>query len=80
MERYEGKFWGTTGTETDRKEVQSGANLEDGIKSRLVQMVHDYLEVFAWSYEDITGWDTDIMVHSLPTKKYFPLLSTRFVV
>ena len=32
-------------------------------------MLHDYMEVFAWSYEDISGLDTDIVVHRLPTKQ-----------
>ena len=35
-------------------------------------MLHDYVEVFAWSYEDIPGLDTDIMVHRLLTKEDFP--------
>ena len=59
-------------TETDKKEVKISANLEDGIKSRLVQMLHDYVEVFAWSYEDMPGLDTEIVVHLLPTKEYCP--------
>ena len=37
------------GTEADKKEIEIGANLEDSVKSRLVQMLHDYAEVFAWS-------------------------------
>ena len=36
------------GTETDTKDVKIGANLEDGVKRRLVQMLYDYVEVFAW--------------------------------
>ena len=56
------------GTEADKREVKIGANLEDRVKRRLVQMLHDYVEVFAWSYEDMSGLDTDIMVHRLPTK------------
>ena len=35
------------GTETDKKEVKISANLEDGIKRRLVHMLHDYVEVFS---------------------------------
>ena len=60
------------GTEEDKKEVKIGANLEEGIKSRLVQILHDYIEVFVWSYEDIPGLDTDIMVHCLPAKEDCP--------
>ena len=39
------------GTEEDRKEVKIGANLEPSVKQRLIQMLRDYVEIFAWSYE-----------------------------
>ena len=42
------------GIEADEKEVSIGANLEDSVKSRLVQMLHGYVEVFTWSYEVFT--------------------------
>ena len=60
------------GTEIDKKEVKIGANLESSVKRRLVQMLHDYVEVFASSYEDMPGLDTDIVVHRLPTKEACP--------
>ena len=60
------------GTEEDKIEVKVGANLEPSVKSRLVQILHDYVEVFAWSYEDMHGFDTDIVVHRLPTKEDCP--------
>ena len=62
------------GTEEDRKEVKIGANLELSVKQRLIQMLHDYVEIFAWSYEDMPGLDTDIVVHRLPTKEDCPLV------
>ena len=60
------------GTEEDKKEVKVGANLEPSVKNRLTQLLHDYVEVFAWSYEDMPGLDTNIMVHRLPTKEDCP--------
>ena len=57
------------GTKKDRKEVKIGANLEPSVKQRLVQMLRDYVEIFAWSYKYMPGLDTVIMVHRLPTKK-----------
>ena len=60
------------GTEEDRKEVKIGANLELGVKQRLIQMLHDYVEIFAWSYEDMPGLDTDIVVPCLPTQEDYP--------
>ena len=35
-------------------------------------MLHDYVEVFAWSYEEIPGLDTNIVVHRLLTKEDYP--------
>ena len=32
-------------------------------------MLRDYVEIFAWSYEDMPGLDTDIAVHRLPMKE-----------
>ena len=31
-------------------------------------MLHEYVEIFSLSYEDIPGLDTDIVVHRLPMK------------
>ena len=59
------------GTEIDRKEVKIGANLEVKVKQWLIQMLHDYVEIFSWSYEDMPGLDTDIVVHR-STKNYLP--------
>ena len=62
------------GTKEDIKEVNIGANLELSVKHHLIQMLHDHVEIFAWSYEDMLGLDTDIVVHRLPTKEEFPLV------
>ena len=60
------------GTEEDKKEVKIGPNLELSVKQRLVQMLHEYVEIFSWSYEDMPGLDIDIVVHCLLTKEDFP--------
>ena len=60
------------GIETDKKEVKIGANMEASAKQWLVQMLRDYVEIFALSYEDMHGLDTDIVVHHLPTKEDCP--------
>ena len=36
------------------------------------QMLRDYVEIFAWSYKDMPGLDTDIVVHHLLTKEDCP--------
>ena len=35
------------GTKVDKKEVKMGANLEPGVKECLIQLLHDYVEIFA---------------------------------
>ena len=32
-------------------------------------MLHNYVEIFSWSYKDMPGLDTDIVVHRLPMKE-----------
>ena len=46
--------------------------MELGVKHQLIHMFHEYVEIFAWSYEDMSGLDTDIVVHRLPTKQDCP--------
>ena len=46
--------------------------MEPSAKQQLIQMLHDYVEIFTWSYEDMPGLDTDIVVHHLPTKEECP--------
>ena len=60
------------GTEDDKKEVKIGTDLKCSVKKQLIQMLHEYVEVFAWSYEDMPGLDTNIVVHRLPKKEDFP--------
>src|SRR4051812_41917739 len=57
------------GSNEEKKEVKIGADLEHSVKQRLIQMLRDYVEIFAWSYEDMPGLDTDIVVHRLPIKE-----------
>ena len=40
-------------------------------------MLRDYVEIFAWSYEDMPGLDTDIVVHRQPTKEDCPLVKQK---
>ena len=35
-------------------------------------MLHGYIEIFAWSYKEMLGLDTDIVVHRLSTKEDCP--------
>ena len=32
----------------------------------MIVLLRDYVDVFTWSYEDMPGLDTDIVVHRVP--------------
>ena len=57
------------GTEEERKEVKIGITLSPAIRKELIDLLQDYNDVFAWSYQDMPGLDTDIVVHRLPLKE-----------
>src|SRR3954469_22930654 len=60
------------GTKEQVREVKIGAALESSVKQRLIVMLKEYADIFAWSYEDMPGLDTDIVVHRLPLKEDSP--------
>ena len=57
------------GTEEERREVKIRTTLSPTIRERLIDMLRGYRDVFAWSYQDMPGLDTDIVVHRLPLRE-----------
>ena len=41
-------------------------------------MLHEYVEIFSWSYEGMPGLDTDIVVHRLLMKEGYSLIKQNF--
>jgi hypothetical protein len=60
------------GSEEDRKEVKVGALLVPEAKERMIELLREYTDVFAWSYQDMPGLDTDIVEHHLPLRPECP--------
>ncbi|XP_075097901.1 uncharacterized protein LOC142175221 [Nicotiana tabacum] len=76
------------GSEKDMKETKVSIHLETEQREKLVELLRQYINVFAWSYNDIPGLNTDIVLHLLLTnptrppvkqkpKKFNPDLSLR---
>ena len=57
------------GIEEERKEVKIRTTLSLATRTELIDLLQDYSDVFAWSYQDMPGLDTDIVVHRLPLKE-----------
>lgn len=60
------------GSEEDRKEVKIGASLVPDVKENMIDFIREYTNVFAWSYQDMSGLDIDIVEHYLPLKSGCP--------
>src|SRR5215470_6194611 len=59
------------GTKEEVKEIKIGAQLAEEEKKAIIQLLKEYKDVFAWSYQDMPGLNTDIVVHRLPIKPEF---------
>ena len=57
------------GTEKERKKVKIETTLSPAIRKELIDLLQDYSDVFAWSYQDMPSLDTDIVVHRLPLRE-----------
>ena len=57
------------GIEEERREVKIGTTLSPTIREKLIDLLQEYSDVFAWSYQDMPGLDTDIVVHRLPLRE-----------
>ena len=49
--------------------MKIGTTLSSATRKELIDLLQDYSDVFAWSYQDMPGLDTDIVVHRLPLRE-----------
>ncbi|KAL6323718.1 hypothetical protein AAG906_002186 [Vitis piasezkii] len=54
------------GASDQPREIRIGSSLSPDERSRLIDLLRSYLDVFAWSYEDMSGLDPSIVQHRLP--------------
>ncbi|XP_027156517.1 uncharacterized protein LOC113757408 [Coffea eugenioides] len=60
------------GTETEVKEIKISIHLNKKQRKEMIEFFTMFQDVFAWSYNDMPGISTDIVVHRLPTDPNFP--------
>ena len=58
----------------NEKPVKIGVNFPKDLKHELIMLLKEFKEIFAWSYQDMPGLDTEIVVHRIPVKLEFPLV------
>jgi hypothetical protein len=47
------------------------ANLDSGFRERLIELLKEYKDCFAWDYSEMHGLDRSIVEHLLPIKHGF---------
>ena len=50
------------------KLVKIGVNFPKYVKDELIALSKEFKEIFAWSYQDMPGLDTEIVVHRISVK------------
>ena len=58
----------------NEKLVKIGVNFPKDMKFELIALLKEFKEIFAWSYQDMPGLDTEIVVHRIPVKPECPPL------
>ncbi|KAA0025794.1 uncharacterized protein E6C27_scaffold34G00430 [Cucumis melo var. makuwa] len=56
------------GTQEEVKEVRIGTLALEQDQSDLVTLLHEFKDIFTWSYQDMLGLYTEIIIHRLPLK------------
>ena len=52
----------------NEKTIKIGVNFPKDMKHELIVLLKEFKEIFAWSYYDMPGLDTEIVVHRIPVK------------
>ena len=60
------------GSEEVVKEVKIGSRLCPEVKKGLIDLLREYSDVFAWSYQDMPDLDSEIVEHILSLKPECP--------
>jgi len=60
------------GEEDEEKEVKIGTNMTEETREKLRTLLKEFKDVFAWSYQDMPGLDSNIVQHRLPLKPECP--------
>ena len=62
------------GTDDEKKEVKIGSSLDPFAKKEIVDLLKEYVDIFAWSYQDMPSLSTEIVEHQLPMRpEYKPV-------
>jgi hypothetical protein len=56
-------------TREDKKELKIRILITSSEREDLIALLREYVDVFVWSYADMSSLDIDIVVHKIPLKE-----------
>jgi hypothetical protein len=56
------------GTDEEPKMIKLSKSLPPAQKQKYIELFKEFVDVFAWSYEDLKSYDTSIIQHKIPIK------------
>jgi hypothetical protein len=62
------------GTHDCPKNVKTGAQCSDEEKMKFTELISEFQYVFAWSYEELRGFDTALIQQAIPIKESIKLV------
>ena len=62
----------------NEKPVKIGVNFPKDMKTELIVLLKEFKEIFAWSYQDMPGLATEIVMRKIPIKPECPLVGQAF--
>ena len=57
------------GTMTRPKIIRLSKNLPPKAQQRYIDLMKEYVDVFAWDYSDLKAYDTSIIQHTIPLRE-----------
>jgi len=57
------------GTKDNPKMIKLSKSLPPDQKLKYVELIKEFQDVFAWSYEDLKSYDTSVIQHTIPLKE-----------
>ena len=57
------------GTEADPKVIKIFKNLTKESRERYIQLMKEFHDVFAWTYDDLKVYDPDVIQHTIPVQE-----------
>jgi hypothetical protein len=57
------------GSDQIKRELKIGTLITPEERAEVIALLQEYADVFAWSYEDMSGLDRNIVVHKIPLEE-----------